>query len=181
MSRRRAAAKRKKLPDPKYRSVIVTKFINHLMLDGKKALSEKIVYSALETSFKLLKDRLLEDGVISKASDDNFDGGNSGTGRSILMMFEKILGILSPTVEVRSRRVGGATYQVPVEVRPDRRITLAMRWLIDASRGRSEKTMVQRLAHEIVDVYQGKGTSLKKKDDTHRMALANQAFVHYQW
>lgn len=157
MPRRREVPKRKVLPDPVFGSELLTKFINHLMLDGKKAISEKIVYSALETVCQKLK------------------------GKKALEVFEDVLEKVKPLVEVRSRRVGGATYQVPVEVRASRSLTLAMRWLIDAARGRREKSMADRLAAEILEALEGRGSAIKKREDTHRMAEANKAFAHYRW
>ncbi|MCK8516755.1 30S ribosomal protein S7 [Methylonatrum kenyense] len=156
MPRRREVPKRKVLPDPKHGSELLTKFVNMLMKDGKKSVAEKIVYDAL-------------DEVQRKGSADP------------LASMEQALSNVSPAVEVKSRRVGGATYQVPVEVRPERRNTLAMRWLIDASRKRSEKTMALRLAGEVSDAAENRGTAVKKREDTHRMAEANKAFSHYRW
>ncbi len=156
MPRRREVPKRKVLPDPKHGSELLTKFVNMLMRDGKKSIAEKIVYDAL-------------DEVQRKGSAEP------------LASMEQALANVSPAVEVKSRRVGGATYQVPVEVRPERRNTLAMRWLIDASRKRSEKTMALRLAGEVSDAADNRGTAVKKREDTHRMAEANKAFSHYRW
>ncbi len=156
MARRRVAAKREVLPDPKYKSQLLAKFINMIMVSGKKSVAEKIIYGAL-------------DDVVSKKGGDPLE------------TLEVALENVRPAVEVKSRRVGGATYQVPVEVRPARRNTLAMRWLIEASRKRSEKSMAQRLAGELLDAADEKGTAVKKKEDTHRMAEANKAFAHYRW
>jgi len=156
MPRRRVAARREILPDPKFGSQLLTKFINMVMVDGKKSVAEKILYGAL-------------DGVVNKR------GGEP------LELLETALENVRPLVEVKSRRVGGATYQVPIEVRPNRRNSLAMRWLIDASRKRSEKSMAMRLAGELMDAAENKGAAVKKKDDTHRMAEANKAFSHYRW
>ncbi|MEJ2394491.1 MAG: 30S ribosomal protein S7 [Candidatus Thiodiazotropha sp.] len=156
MPRRRVAARREILPDPKFGSQLLTKFINMVMVDGKKSVAEKILYGAL-------------DSVTEKR-------GGEG-----LELLETALENVRPLVEVKSRRVGGATYQVPVEVRPNRRNSLAMRWLIDASRKRSEKSMAMRLAGELMDAAENKGAAVKKKDDTHRMAEANKAFSHYRW
>lgn len=156
MPRKRIAARREILPDPKHGSVKLAKFITILMLNGKKSIAEKIIYGALE--------RLAE-----KAKGDPME------------VFGKALENVRPLVEVKSRRVGGATYQVPVEVRPERRATLAMRWLVDAARKRGEKSMDLRLAGELLDAYEGKGTAVKKREDTHRMAEANKAFAHYRW
>lgn len=156
MPRRRVAAKRETLPDPKYKSVLLAKFINMVMVDGKKSVAEKILYGAL-------------DKVVDKRPGEAMD------------LLETAMENVRPLVEVKSRRVGGATYQVPVEVRPNRRDSLAMRWLIDASRKRSEKSMAMRLAGEMLDAAENKGAAVKKKDDTHRMAEANKAFSHYRW
>jgi len=156
MPRRRVVAKREILPDPKHGSQILAKFINHVMVSGKKSVAEKIVYGALEK-------------VSERASGEPVE------------MFEKALEALRPVVEVKSRRVGGATYQVPVEVRPSRRTALAMRWLVDSARKRSEKSMHLRLAGEIVDAVEGKGGAVKKREDVHRMAEANKAFSHYRF
>ena len=156
MSRRRVSAKRVILPDPKYGDQTVAKFINMVMQEGKKSIAEKIVYGAL--------------GEISA----------KGKGEPI-EVFKQALDNIRPRVEVKSRRVGGATYQVPIEVRPGRRNTLAMRWLVDAARNRSEKTMGLRLAGELMDAFENRGTAIKKREDTHRMAEANKAFAHYRW
>ncbi len=156
MARRRVAAKREILPDPKFGDLTLARFINMLMLDGKKSIAEKIVYGAL--------DRVTEKG--------------KGDG---LELFGKALDNIRPMVEVKSRRVGGANYQVPIQVRPQRSSTLAMRWLIDAARKRSEKSMGLRLAGEILDACESRGTAVKKREDTHRMAEANKAFAHYRW
>ncbi len=156
MSRRRAAVKREFIPDAKYGDRVVAKFINCVMLDGKKAVAEAIVYGAFDT--------------IERKS-----------GQSPLKMFHDALDNIKPSLEVRSRRVGGATYQVPVEVRSDRRQALAFRWLIENSRKRSESTMVDRLSGELLDAANNRGGSVKKREDTHRMAEANKAFAHYRW
>ena len=156
MPRRRVAAKREVLPDPKFGNVTLAKFMNHVMVSGKKSVAEKIVYGALDT-------------VASKSGNDPLE------------MFEQALEAIQPMVEVKSRRVGGATYQVPVEVRPARRSALAMRWLVDAARGRGEKSMAQRLANEMMEACEGKGAAVKKREDVHRMAEANKAFAHYRW
>ena len=156
MPRRRVAAKREILPDPKFGSQLLTKFINMVMVDGKKSVAEKILYGALEQVGKKTKGEPME-------------------------VLEKALENVRPLVEVKSRRVGGATYQVPVEVRANRRNTLAMRWLIDAARKRSEKSMAFRLAGELADAAESRGTAVKKREDTHRMAEANKAFSHYRW
>ncbi len=156
MPRRKVAAKRETLPDPKFGSQLLAKFINIVMVDGKKSVAENILYRALD----LVKQR---------------------RGGEPLDLLDRALENVRPIVEVRSRRVGGATYQVPVEVRAVRQGTLAMRWLIEAARKRSEKTMAARLAGEFLDAMEQKGSAVKKKDDTHRMAEANKAFAHYRW
>ncbi|GKT08344.1 30S ribosomal protein S7 [Desulforhabdus sp. TSK] len=156
MPRRREVAKRYVLPDPKYNSKLAAKFINNVMRRGKKSVAENIFYGALD----LIEQRSKQDP---------------------LEMFNKALDNIRPIIEVKSRRVGGATYQVPVEVRHERRDALAMRWLINYANQRSEKTMVQRLAGELQDAAQGRGASVKKREDTHRMAEANKAFAHYRW
>lgn len=157
MPRIREVAKRKVLPDPKYGDRIVAKFMNTVMMSGKKSTAEKIVYSA----FDLI--------------------GEKGTGEQPLNLFKKALEGVKPLVEVKSRRVGGATYQVPIEVKADRRTALAMRWLIQAARSRSERTFAERLAGEILDASNGRGAAVKKREDTHKMAEANKAFAHYRW
>ncbi|HHI77175.1 MAG TPA: 30S ribosomal protein S7 [Gammaproteobacteria bacterium] len=156
MPRRRVAAKREILPDPKFGSQVLAKFINMVMVDGKKSVAERIMYGALD--------------IVSEKR-----GGDP------MELLEQALDNVRPMVEVKSRRVGGATYQVPVEVRPVRRNALAMRWLIDAARKRSEKSMAARLAGELMDAADQKGAAVKKKEDTHRMAEANKAFSHYRW
>jgi len=157
MPRRRVAAKRDILPDPKFGNVTLAKFMNMVMESGKKSIAEKIVYGALDT--------------IAQRKDDV----------EPLEIFEKALETVQPAVEVKSRRVGGATYQVPVEVRPARRVALSMRWLVDAARSRGEKSMSQRLAGELLDAAEGKGSAVKKREDVHRMAEANKAFSHYRF
>ncbi len=156
MPRRRVIGQRKILPDPKFGSEGLAKFVNILMVDGKKSIAEKIVYGALE--------------IMAERS-----------GKDHLSVFEQALDNVRPSVEVKSRRVGGSTYQVPVEVRPVRRNALAMRWLVDAARKRGEKSMAQRLAHEMLDASENKGSAVKKREDVHRMADANKAFAHYRW
>ena len=156
MSRRKAAPKRKILPDPKYNSLKVAKFMNQIMTSGKKSLAENIVYGA----FKEIEDKLKKEA---------------------LEVFEKALDKVGPLVEVKARRVGGATYQVPLEVRSSRRQALAMRWLVNSARSRTEKTMTLRLAHELMEASEGKGDAMKKKEDTHRMAEANRAFSHFRF
>mgnify|MGYP001058950355 FL=1 len=156
MPRRREVPKREILPDPKFGGQQVSKFINMIMRSGKKSIAEKIMYKALAT-------------VAEKSSKDSVE------------MMEKALENVRPVVEVKSRRVGGATYQVPVEVRPSRRNTLAMRWLIDAAKKRGEKTMASKLAGELLDASDSKGSAVKKREDTHKMAEANKAFSHFRW
>jgi small subunit ribosomal protein S7 len=156
MPRRRVAGKREVLPDPIYNSILVTKFINGVMLEGKRAVAEKIFYGAME---KL----------------------GEKTGDEPLKVFKKAVDAVAPTLETKSRRIGGATYQVPLEVTRDRRNTLAIRWLVGNARKRSEKTMMERLVGELLDVVNNRGGSVKKRDDVHRMAEANKAFAHYRW
>ena len=156
MSRRHAAEKREILPDAKYGDRVLTKFMNNLMVDGKKSVAETIVYNALERVQQRIR-------------------------REPVEVFHEALDNVKPAVEVRSRRVGGATYQVPVEVRPERREALAIRWLIDASKKRNENTMEERLAGELADAVNNRGTAVKKREDTHKMADANKAFSHYRW
>ena len=156
MARRRAAEKRDVLPDPKYGDPVLSKFMNAIMLAGKKSVAERIMYGAM-------------------------DKMQSRGGRDALELFHNALENVKPTLEVRSRRVGGATYQVPVEVRPSRRQALAIRWIIDIARKRSEKSMVDRLAGELLDAANGRGAAFKKREDTLRMAEANRAFSHYRW
>jgi small subunit ribosomal protein S7 len=156
MPRRRVVGQRKILPDPKFHNELLAKFINILMVDGKKSTAEKIVYGALD--------------ILSEKSEKDH-----------LELFETALDNIRPQVEVKSRRVGGSTYQVPVEVRPVRRNALAMRWLVEASRKRGEKSMAQRLANEMLDASDSKGSAVKKREDVHRMAEANKAFAHYRW
>lgn len=160
MSRRHRADKREILPDPKFHDLVLGKFMNVLMTSGKKSVAESIVYGALDKVAKVTK---------ATANDNPVDP------------FHKALNNVRPYLEVRSRRVGGATYQVPVDVRPDRGVALAMRWIITAARGRSEKTMIDRLAGELLDALNNRGGAIKKREDTHRMAEANKAFAHYRW
>jgi small subunit ribosomal protein S7 len=156
MPRRREVPKRETLPDPMYSSTLITKFINCMMIKGKKSVAENIFYGALDT----IKDKTKEDPV---------------------KVFRKAMDTVKPVLEVKSRRVGGATYQVPVEVSQDRRTSLAIRWIIANARSRSEKTMRDKLAAEILDASNSRGGAIKKKEDTHRMAEANKAFAHYRW
>ena len=156
MPRKGPPPKREILPDPKYRSVLVAKFINCMMKDGKKSVAESIFYKALN----IIKEK---------------------TGKNPLEVFEKAVENVKPVLEVKSRRVGGATYQVPIEVRPERRISLAVKWIINSARARGERGMVSKLANELLEAYNNKGGAIKKKEDTHRMAEANRAFAHYRW
>ena len=156
MSRRHSAEKREVIPDPKFHDIVVTKFMNSIMYEGKKSVAETIVYGAFD---------IIESKIKSTPID----------------IFKQALENVAPAIEVRSRRVGGATYQVPVEVRPERRQALAIRWLITAARGRNDKTMVERLSAELLDASNNRGNAVKKREDTHRMAEANRAFSHYRW
>jgi small subunit ribosomal protein S7 len=156
MSRRHSAEKREIIPDPKFHDVIVTKFMNSIMYEGKKSVAETIVYGA-------------------------FDVIENKTKQNPIEVFKSALENVAPAIEVRSRRVGGATYQVPVEVRVTRRQALAIRWIITAARGRNDKTMVERLSSELMDAANNRGNAVKKREDTHRMAEANRAFAHYRW
>ena len=156
MSRKKSAPKKLNVVDPKYKSVIITKLINSLMYDGKKTIAEKIVYDAI-------------DKIKSKSKDEP------------ITVFNDAINNVRPTVEVRSRRVGGATYQVPVEVKAKRSQALALRWIIDASRKRKDKNMSDKLFNEIFDAYQNRGSAIKKKEDTHKMAESNKAFAHFRW
>jgi len=157
MSRRNRAPKRNILPDPKFKSEVVAKFMNHIMLDGKKSVAEKIVYGAFDKIKRV------------KPSENEVE------------IFEQALESVSPMVEVKSRRVGGATYQVPIDVRPERRMTLGMRWIIDSARKRKERTMGDKLAAELMDAVEGRGMAVKKREDTHKMADANKVFAHFRW
>lgn len=156
MSRRHAAVKREVLPDPIYKDVVVTKFINCLMLDGNKSVAEKILYNALEI-------------LASKVNEDS------------LVAFHGAVDNVKPQIEVRSRRIGGSTYQVPVEVRGERQVALAIRWLIGSARKRSERTMVERMSNELVDAYNLRGAAVKKREEVYKMAEANKSFAHYRW
>ena len=156
MSRRHSAEKREINPDPKFGDIVVSKFMNAIMLDGKKSVAERIVYGAF-------------DQIAAKAKAEPVE------------LFHQALDNVAPAVEVRSRRVGGATYQVPVDVRPERRQALAIRWMINAARARNEKTMVERLSGELMDAANNRGSAVKKREDTHKMADANRAFSHYRW
>lgn len=156
MARRRETAKREILPDPKYNSKLVSRFISVILKDGKKSTAEKVFYGALD----ILKEK---------------------TGSDPLKVFKTAVENVKPLLEVKPRRVGGATYQVPMEVRPHRKVALALRWIVDYARSRKEKTMSEKLAGELLDAYNNTGSSIKKKEDTHRMAEANRAFAHYRW
>jgi len=173
MPRRREVPKREILPDPKHHSELLAKFINVLMVSGKKSTAEKIIYGALS----VLEERLKK----VKKSDEDSDAVAGGNSSGALRHFEQALDNVRPTVEVRSRRVGGATYQVPVEVRTDRSIALGMRWIVQAARSRGEKGMMLRLAGELADAFDSKGSAVKKREETHKMAKANQAFAHFRW
>ena len=157
MSRRSGKYKREVAPDPVYNDVVVAKFINQVMIQGKKAVAQRILYGALD------------------------ELGDKVQGEDSMTVFKKAIENVKPALEVRSRRVGGATYQVPVDVRPSRRLTLAMRWIVGNARSRSEKSMSKRLASELLDAYNNRGNAIKKRDDVHRMADANKAFSHYNW
>lgn len=174
MPRRREVPKREILPDPKHHSELLAKFINVLMISGKKSTAEKIIYGALA----ILEERVRK---LKKADEEGSESGNAAGSASVLRYFEQALDNVRPTVEVRSRRVGGATYQVPVEVRIDRSIALGMRWIVQASRSRGEKGMMLRLAGELADAFESKGAAVKKREETHKMAKANQAFAHFRW
>ena len=156
MSRKKTQPKKNVVPDPKFKSTIIPKLINNIMYDGKRGIAAKIVYDAI-------------DKIKTKTKDEPIN------------IFNEAINNIKPTVEVRSRRVGGATYQVPVEIRNERAQALAIRWIVDASRKRNEKSMVDRLAQELADAHDNKGISVKKKEDTHKMAEANRAFAHYRW
>ena len=156
MSRRRAAEKRTILPDHKFKDLVIARFMNRIMLDGKKSISEKIVYGAFD--------------IVTKKTD-----------KDPLSFFHEALDNVKPNLEVKSRRVGGATYQVPMEVRPRRAQTLAMKWIVDCATKRNEKTMKERVAGEIIDAHNNKGNAVKKREETHKMAEANRAFSHFRW
>ena len=174
MPRRRVVAKREVIPDPKFGSELLAKFINTLMVDGKKSIAEKVIYGALAIVEERLKKQT------KKELDDDSEGGATGP-MTAIAYFEAALEKVKPGVEVKSRRVGGATYQVPVEVRPSRSTALGMRWLVQGARSRGEKGMMLRLAGELSDAFEGKGASVRRRDDIHKMAKANQAFAHFRW
>jgi small subunit ribosomal protein S7 len=171
MSRRHRADKREILPDPRFNDLVLSKFINNVMERGKKSTAESIVYGAIEILEKKASNQNVE-----TTADDEIAAKSKG-----LRLFHNALKNIKPRLEVRSRRVGGATYQVPVEVRYERGIALAIRWIIDAARARGEKTMTDRLANELLDAANERGSAVKKRDDTHKMADANKAFAHYRW
>lgn len=195
MSRRKAAPKRYVMPDPLFKSQLLAKFINSVMRDGKKSIAEKIVYVALDEALS----KYMKSGKVKPQSHKDDDDAREGSGslnlkyvkgdinssaearEEALKIFKEALDKVTPTVEVRSRRVGGSTYQVPMEIRPERRLALAMRWLADFASKRNEKTMALRLANEILDALEDRGSAVKKREDVHRMAKANQAFAHYRW
>jgi small subunit ribosomal protein S7 len=198
MPRRKAAIKRDTLPDPVYGSERLARFINVVMRAGKRSVAERIVYTALDEVSKRLK-KSKHAGTGKKTESEDGGEGSSGSSSSssssssaggksqvafnkeAIEIFDKALSNIRPTVEVKSRRVGGATYQVPVEVDTERGLALAMRWIVKASKDRGEKTMILRLAAEMFEAYEGRGASVKTRDDMHRMAKANQAFAHYRW
>ncbi len=189
MSRRKAAPKRQILPDPLFGSELLAKFINTVMKSGKKSVSERIVYGALDSVTK----KLQKNPKALESNDEDGRGGralkpvagdineNAEVREFALAVFRRALDEVMPTVEVKSRRVGGSTYQVPIEVRPNRRRALGMRWLAEFAQKRGEKTMEIRLANEILEAIEGRGGAVKKREDVHRMAKANQAFAHYRW
>lgn len=199
MARRKAAARKNILPDPLFENELVAKFINVVMRRGKKAVAEKIVYNALDKVVE--RNRAKAKVAEAKATEKEGKEGKSGEEISVakssgavggiksssvarktaLELFEKVLNTVRPTVEVKSRRVGGANYQVPVEVNEEHGIALAMRWLADSAKSRGEKSMALRVAGEILEALEGKGGAIKKREDTHKMAKANQAFAHYRW
>ncbi len=174
MPRRREVPKREILPDPKHHSELLAKFINVLMVSGKKSIAESVVYGALD----VMEERFRQ---TKKTAPDDDAGRLAAGSSSMLRYFESALDNIRPSVEVRSRRVGGATYQVPVEVRAERSVALGMRWLVQAARTRGEKGMMMRLAGELMDAVENKGAAVKKREETHRMAKANQAFAHFRW
>jgi small subunit ribosomal protein S7 len=195
MARRKAAPKREILPDPLFKSKLLAKFINSVMCDGKKSVAESAVYGALDHVVKQLKS---SNKLAAIVGHEDEEGGEGGKGSASLKLsgdiraddasrnaainaFKTALDNITPQVEVKSRRVGGSTYQVPCEIRATRRSTLAMRWLVEYANKRNEKTMVIRLANEIMDALENRGGAVKKREDVHRMAKANQAFAHYRW
>lgn len=195
MARRKAAPKREILPDPLFKSKMLAKFINSVMCDGKKSVAEAAVYGALDHVVKQLKTANKLSNVLERRDEEEGGEGKGGaqlkpTGDirqddasrvAALNAFKTALDNITPQVEVKSRRVGGSTYQVPVEIRATRRMALAMRWLVEYANKRNEKTMVIRLANEVMDAIENRGGAVKKREDVHRMAKANQAFAHYRW
>lgn len=195
MARRKAAPKREILPDPLFKSKLLAKFINSVMCSGKKSVAESAVYGALDTVVKQLKSANKLAAVSERRDDEGGEGSGKGAALKptgdiredeasrivALNAFKTALENITPQVEVKSRRVGGSNYQVPVEIRATRRSALAMRWLVEFANKRNEKTMVTRLANEIMDALEGRGGAVKKREDVHRMAKANQAFAHYRW
>ena len=174
MSRKKSAPKRVILPDPLFKSELLAKFINRVMERGKKAVAEKIVYDSLEKAMKSQRKSTDDGKDVDIRADEVLRGAT-------LKFFEEVLEGIKPTVEVRSRRIGGATYQVPVEVPSNRKVTLAMRWLVESAKKRSEKTMNLKLANEMLDAINGRGGAVKKRETAHSMAKANQAFAHFRW
>lgn len=197
MARRKAAPKREILPDPLFKSKLLAKFINSVMCDGKKSVAESAVYGALDYVVKQLKSANKLAAVVGQRDDEGGEGSGGKGGAALkpsgdiradeasrtaaINAFKAALENITPQVEVKSRRVGGSTYQVPVEIRAVRRSTLAMRWLVEYANKRNEKTMVIRLGNEIMDAIENRGGAVKKREDVHRMAKANQAFAHYRW
>lgn len=185
MPRRKVIAKREILPEVKFGSELLAKFINTLMLSGKKSIAEKVIYSALEEAVQRLGSKIKEKQQAGREDGEGGEssvGGESSSAKPLeVVVFEHALKNVKPAVEVRSRRIGGATYQVPVEVRSDRSQALGMRWIVQCARARGEKGMIKQLAAEIIDAFNEKGAAVKKRDDTHRMAKANQAFAHFHW
>jgi small subunit ribosomal protein S7 len=179
MSRRHSADKRVILPDPRFGDLVLSKFINRIMKQGKKSVAERIVYDALEVLDKKAPNDIVADE--EGGSGTGGEAGKQGSGSKGLKVFYKAIKKVRPQLEVRSRRVGGATYQVPVEVRSERAMALAMKWIIDAARSRGEHTMTDRLVGELLDAANDRGNAVKKRDDTHKMADANKAFAHYRW
>lgn len=184
MPRRAHAIKREILPDPMHGSLLIAKFINRVMMSGKKAVAEKIVYGALDKVQERMKAKLAQAAPVAAEKSDDEEGGSAAgapaaRAKSVVEVLESVLDNVRPIVEVRPRRVGGSTYQIPTEVRVDRRDALAMRWVIEAAANRSEKSMVLKLAGELFDAFEGRGTAVKKRETVHAMAKANQAFAHF--
>lgn len=181
MSRRREAEKRQVIPDPVYKSELLSRFINTVMQSGKKSVAESIVYGALDTLNQKLGSKVSNYVRNKEESESDATSGVTSAQNAILTVFDRALDNVRPTVEVRARRVGGSTYQIPVEVRASRRTTLAMRWVIESAASRGEKTMALRLAAELMDALEGRGAAVKKRETAHSMAKANQAFAHFRW